>query len=309
MDDSDHVAPHALPTSPPATTANTKPGDDVNALVTPLESEEQAPAADRSTAAVLGALLCLAVPINIVVALVTIRPDGRSYSGILFGAFVGFVFGQLMFASVVTVWARFYFGIRLFGGLLGAAFLAVCLGVFARNTRIEVVFIFAAACICQWLLYQFPLWIMYFRGKRLEVPTAGELSVQKLESQFGIQHILIWTSIVAVLAACGRAVDQLDLFGLGDTDITVAVYLMLGNSLVGLPLIYAVFVRQQLLAWILGAVLWGILVSVLQIWILARLAPMGSELPLFVAINVIQLATAGLLLGLYRACGNVLSST
>jgi hypothetical protein len=196
--------------------------------------------------------------------------------------------------------------IRIVGGVLTALLLCGALGLHARNARDPVPFVLAATVLCQWVIYQIPLWSLRRSGWALDW-APGEVEQRGHEMQFSLKQIFIWTGIVAVLLAIAQSIAGF--LAAADAspnriDYILFGVLTLGNSVLMLPLIWGAFVRRRLWVWLLGSLAWALMLSPLQLYVLSQSLPVrGSEVWLFAQINATQFSVSLILLLAMRLVG------
>ena len=231
-------------------------------------------------------------------------------SMVVFGVTLGFFFAQTIFIAVCTVWLPVKPIARLFFGAVATAVIAISIGLHLRSARIEIVFIMATAVVCQWLVYQIPMWSMRWRGWQLlrveELGDAPTLTSDGKEAQYGIQHIFIWTSIVAIFLGLGKMISHhtgIGTFSRGD--VFVFANLVMGNSVLALPTIYAMFVRNRVRVWLIGSIVWVVLWMPILLYSIVLSVPTVNpeEIWMFGLLDLLQILLGAALLYSLRRKG------
>ncbi|HSG18992.1 MAG TPA: hypothetical protein VLE70_22050, partial [Anaerolineae bacterium] len=131
---------------------------------------------------------------------------------------IGFLFVQILLAAVWTALAPLGLIKRVITGTVFVLFLCLCIYICAErdgggsSTSIPIV----AAMFGQWLLYQVPLWYMRLHGWKLDYPGTARSESRRAEVQFGIKHLLMWTTIVAGFMGITRWISpQIEIERLG----------------------------------------------------------------------------------------------
>lgn len=156
-------------------------------------------------------------------------------AGYLYGALLSII----MFATIWSALGGGFFGHRFgFAALWNLGiFVTAIISLALLNGPVPAeVFIGPAVMLgAAWLLPQAPLWaIRFFLGIRFDIP--GQTSDAKA-NQFGLRHLFIFTSIVAVLLGLGRYGISLlkirapDFEGIGATAYFLSSALILSLSL------------------------------------------------------------------------------
>jgi hypothetical protein len=145
--------------------------------------------------------------------------------------------------------------------------------------------------IVQWLSVQFPLWLLLPSfGWKMEVTCAEPLSERR--TQFGIRHLILWTTLAAVLMGLVRAISSAEgpyaTFGL------VVVF----NSLVAFPALIGPLLQRgaaKVLAAAAIGVVWGS-------WFESRLLGVDDFL-FFLILNGFQFVWVAGSMWIWRAMG------
>ncbi len=251
----------------------------------------------------LAVLLALLLVFDVGAALLAGTPQ-RDLTAI--GMVIGACFAQITVLAVAASMLPGRALIRMIAGVLTTLLVCAALGLHTRNARSPVPLVLAATAFCQWFIYQVPLWIFRFKGWSLDWQTSAE-GQQGHEMQFGLKHIFIWTSVVATLLAIARPLTAFLAATAQATtsmDLTMFGILTLGNSVLMLPLIWGMFVRRHLWIWLLGSMVWALVVSPIQLYVISQSLPLaGSELMIFAAINISQFIVSLILLLALRFVG------
>lgn len=229
---------------------------------------------------------------------------------VILGATIGFFFAQTIFIAVCTVWLPAGSSTRVFFCVIATVIVAISVGLHTRSARIEIVFILAATVVCQWLVYLIPLLGMRLRGWQLQRIGGASVDVNyssnAWEAQFGIQHILVWTSVVAILIGIGKIIARSTGIGnFSQTDLFVFAILVLGNSVLALPMIYGMFVRYRVLSWLVGSILWVVLWTPFHLFMIVLSIPglPYEEIWMFGILDMLQVVLGAIFLNSLRRKG------
>lgn len=206
--------------------------------------------------------VALAVVVCLAILVIHVRVDYVA------ATLIGFLFVQILLAAVWTTLAPLGLFTRVISGTVFVFILCFCMYYCAdrdgggTSTAVPIV----AAMLIQWLLYQIPLWYMRMHGWKLDthVPRAQN---RRAEVQFGIKHMLIWTTIVAAFMGIVRWISpqmELDASGANAFALQFGLHLTLGNSLIAVPIIWGCLTRHYFWLWIIVAVIVCIFVCFVQ---------------------------------------------
>lgn len=182
-------------------------------------------------------------------------------------ALIGFLFVQILLAAVWTTLAPIGLLTRVITGTIFVFYLCLCMYYCAYRdgggTGIAVAI--TGAMFAQWLIYQIPLWYMRTRGWKLNSQRSATENRREVV-QFGIKHLLVWTTIVAAFMGIVQWVSpqmQLETSQTADM-LTFGLQLTVGNSLIALPVIWGCLTRYYFWLWIIVAIFACVLVCYLQ---------------------------------------------
>lgn len=252
--------------------------------------------------------LAVAVCLNVVFMLVGGMNSFDIVGRMMIGSSIGFHFAETVFVAVATVMLWWKLPTRLILGLAAVGFVAICTAISIRTARSPVPYVVGAVVVCQWLIYQLPLWWLRTSGWVLCIPSNdGSDDQASNHTRFGLQNIFVWTAIVSVFLAFTRIVSQFAMSAVDSpmsTDWSIFGILTLGNSILILPLIWAAFAEDQLSVWVVGSVIWAVILTPLELYILNISLPLrGDELLLFVVLNLTQVVASTILLLALRSTG------
>lgn len=185
--------------------------------------------------------------------------------------FIGFLYVQILLASVWIALAPTDLVTRVISSTAATLFFCLCMYRVAwRDGNGHAIAIsIVAPMLILWLLYQIPLWSLRFRGRKLAIPGKAIPDDRKEEFQFGIKHLLIWTTVIAVFLAIAKVViaginfEQDSGFAYG---IEIGILMTLGNGLIAVPIIWGMLAKHYLWAWTLIAIVVCAVVSVAELW-------------------------------------------
>lgn len=180
---------------------------------------------------------------------------------------IGFLFVQMLVAAVWTTLAPVKLPTRVLSGTAFVLFVCACMYVCADRDGggTDAAIAFSGSMLVQWWIYLIPLWLMRAQGWRLGNHSTHSLE-RRSEFQFGIKHLLIWTTVVALLISIARwiapadAVDSIEIIEL----IQFVFRMTLGNSLIAIPIVWGCLARHYFWLWIVIALLMCALVCVCQ---------------------------------------------
>jgi len=107
---------------------------------------------------------------------------------------------------------------------------------------------------------------MAMHGWKLD-SQAVQTQNRRAEVQFGIKHMLIWTTIVAVFMGLVRWVSpQMEIENSSSNSaLQFGLHLTLGNSLIAVPIIWGCLARHYFWLWIIVAVIVCVFVCLVQV--------------------------------------------
>lgn len=229
----------------------------------PLTIDAAGPPAERLPRA---AIVCVAGGLMLIPAFVHLELPGRYWGPIHFGGFFGTIWGQV---TTAAVWCALRPGswtarVRGAAGWLVAVAAAVSLGARSAYEPLDVALNITLAIAGLWLLLQPPLLVLRRGfGVRLSRHTAD--IGPRAPLQFGVRHLLIFTTVIAGLLGLGRVlVALLASTDRSSQDLLGIVQLTLGALFSGLPLALAVFIRRYGFLCLAVALAFGALVIVLE---------------------------------------------
>jgi len=172
------------------------------------------------------------------------------------GCIIGLLNVQVLLAAVWLVMAPFSLLFRIFSSTAAVIFLVACFYRVAwrdgggHGIAITV----STPLLILWVLIQIPLWLARMKGWRVGRPNSLE-QVERTEFQFGIRQLMIWTAVVAVSVATIKwfvaKIDTSTPTGMGLLDFEFALHLVVGNSLIALPIVWGAFVNRGAAIWFL----------------------------------------------------------
>lgn len=137
---------------------------------------------------------------------------------------------------------RFAFAI-IWNGVLFVATM-ITMAIYAGPSAPEAAFELALMLTAVWLLPQAPLWaIRFFVGARFDIP--GRTNVGTV-NQFGIGHLLIFTSVIAVILGASRAALSLFRYDMReDLESMLSFGFIIGcAAILSLPLLAAALIER-----------------------------------------------------------------
>lgn len=194
--------------------------------------------------------------------LALVQADGRTEE-LSIGLILGTMFGQTTVAAAWValgpgwLWLRTLLSI----GWVGLQLLALWIQTNLWPGPDEVVGVMFVSLGLQWLALQACFWgVCWWFGIRLVPLTThpAELARQHTgyrDQQFGIRQLMIFTALVSVILAAGRAAVAANLHSLLDQgEMGIFLFLVLAAIFMMLPLVFASLLRQK--AWLaIGAIL------------------------------------------------------
>jgi hypothetical protein len=117
---------------------------------------------------------------------------------------------------------------------------------------------------------------------------------------------MVWTAVVAVILAIARAVVPDDFFdGSGNAAKTMGVVALLAvfNSLAAWPMIWAAFVRSDVVVWCGVAVMCSAILCFFEVLGFRAVVGRGVDAEVFIVLHLIQLLAVGSSLLLVRLNG------
>ena len=229
-----------------------------------------------------------------------------AYWGLIFGA----IFSQIALLAVWTAWGPSRLHWRVATGLFGMLLLcATFLYATSRRGGLgEDECMFALVFLAQWFAMQIPLWFtrIGFRW-RLAWPNEVSLDHPRRELQFGIRQLFGWTAMVAILLGICRVVlPELEvdrMHGIDAGTIIAFVILLLANSLLAVPVVWAAFARTRLILWWATAGACAVVLTTAEIVTYYFFVFRADDVIVFAFINLIQFVATSASLLLLRASG------
>ena len=205
------------------------------------------------------------------------------------GLFIGFLYVQILLSSVWIALAPLKLATRVFSSTAVTLYFSLCMYRVAWRDGggHDIAIAVALPMLLQWLLFQMPLWSIRFKGWKLKIPGQRVRDDRKEEFQFGIRHLLIWTTIVALFLAIVNAIVSSIKSGpvnSGSRDLEMGLLLTLGNGLIAVPIIWGCLVKHYIWVWILIAILVCVVFTLFELWIYKGL----PDMEFFVAVNFSQ---------------------
>ena len=165
---------------------------------------------------------------------------------VIAGLLIGFVYVQILLSSVWIALAPLSLSVRVISSTAATLFFSLCMYrlVWRDGGGHDIAIAIVAPMLIQWLLFQAPLWSVRFKGWKLIIPGQEIRDDRKEEFQFGIKHLLIWTTVVAIFVAIANAILSGIDFGqdavgnAGPDVVEFALFLTLGNGLIAVPIIW-----------------------------------------------------------------------
>ena len=216
---------------------------------------------------------------------------------------IGFLFAQILFAAVWTTLAPWRFSVRFSSGVVFVLMLCLCMFrcAYRDGGGTGVALPITGAMLIQWLIFQIPLW--YLRRSGWQLARAGDpIDFPRKEFQFGIRHLLVWTTLVAIFMGIVRIV--LPSLQVANADISgslnIGLHLTLGNSLIALPIVWGCLSRHYFWLWMLVAFLACCLVSIGQ-WLIIQ--SFSMQFDFLLSINISQTIASILVMLAVRLTG------
>ncbi len=224
----------------------------------------------------------LALAIIVCLSILVVRVQDDIYAATM----IGFLFVQILVAAVWTVLAPVNLFFRIASGTSFVAFVCACLFrcAYRDGGGLNVAVAITGAMIAQWLVYQIPLWYLSWTGWQLQAP-GQPIANQKADFQFGIRHLLIWTTIVGLFMGASRFVAPQ--FQDATTDLSSVtqqlLVLTLGNSLIVIPILWGCLSRYYFWLWS------GITIGVCILVCIAETTVLSdAEVEFFWLVNAVQ---------------------
>jgi len=256
------------------------------------------------------------------VVLALFDPDGSSrrseYIGL--GYLFGTLFGQTTLAAAWTALGPLPWYVRL---VLAPLWLAILWGCLALNIGVnggpgQVLLLFAACLLGQWILVQLPLWGLALGyglhlQRRSDTVAGKPLGGVPRQLQFGIRQLLILTAIVAVVLGALRAlvlviIARIDDKGMGEG--AIFIFLAVAAVVMTLPLVMAALLPRLALPATLVILT---LIGLATYWELPLLSLLpktaGPDTWHFIFINAITSAWILAIIGAMRLGGYGLATT
>jgi hypothetical protein len=224
----------------------------------------------------------LALAILVCLSILLVRVQDDVYAAIM----IGFLFVQILIAAVWTVLAPVNLFFRIASGTSFVAFVCACLFrcAYRDGGGLNIAVAITGAMIVQWLVYQIPLWYLRWTGWQLQAPGQPIANRKKSDFQFGIRHLLIWTTIVGLFMGVARFVAPQ--FQDATTDLSSVLRLLLvftlGNSLIVIPILWGCLSR---FFWRWS----GITIAICILVCVAEAMVMSSD-EFFLLVNAVQAA-------------------
>jgi hypothetical protein len=226
-------------------------------------------------------------------------PSNSIESQLLAGLILGSMFGQVSLSAAWCALGPFPLIRRLPLSFLWLAAIVVSFGCNiaqqANSQGFQILVVYGGSMLLQWLLVQFPIWIVVARyGLRVGLPDEADRVSDSHGNQFGIREIMVLTALVAVVLGMGRLMLG-GLQGEDDfskwRDILIFVFLAAANAVISLPLLGSVLLPRRAIAATCGALVFAAFATALEMSLIQVLSSgKGSpdELVIFAAINIFQ---------------------
>ena len=220
---------------------------------------------------------------------------------------LGVVSAQITLLAVWTAWSPASVFVRVTSGLTLAALVSLCFYFAIDHGPSEESAAISGALMLQWIAVQAPLWLIrivfgWHVGCWDEIDRS-----EANETQFGIRQLLVWTMLVAVALGITRIVLPDDVISELETDprmyVAIISLLAVFNSLLALPIIWACFVKRQMLVWLVAAIGCCIVMSVAEIFAFRTAISESVDTEIFWYLNAVQFIGAYFTLIVVRLCG------
>ena len=227
---------------------------------------------------------CLAVLISLLTATVV-----EISNEIIASLFMGFLLVQILLSSVWIALAPLNFITRVVSSTVVTLFFTLCMYKVAwrdgggHSVAIGIV----GPMLIHWLLFQIPLWAIRFMGWKFRISNPQICDDRRAEFQFGIKHLLIWTTIVAMFLAITKVIVSGVDFELGGgigESLATGLPLTLGNGLIAVPIIWGCLVKHYFWVWIFISILLCTFVTSFEMWLYG----LQVDYEFFVSINLSQ---------------------
>jgi len=250
-------------------------------------------------------------------AVVLVHPwrGGPLLDALTGGIVLGTMFGHTALAAIWCAFGPLPLARRL---PLSALWLAAVSMAFGLNMAREpnpggliVLAMFGGMLLLQWVLVQIPLWLLTARrGLRIVHESNSVAESHLSEQQFGIRHVLILTTLVALVLGFGRFVlgglKQDDRASPPQSEVLVAyMSLAICNSIYALIVVGMPFLKRGRYAGILLAIIAVGLLSLLEARLLDMAigqSPNWRDYLMFTSFNLVQATWIAVVL-LLRAGG------
>lgn len=193
-------------------------------------------------AQILGAILA---------ALAANSPGSRTnWTGVAcFGIWFGITFAQVSLLATWTACGDGSFVARsLVSVLVGTVLWFFAFNLFRSNSN-PGGFLPGIAMLTQWFVIQLPLWVVRLKwGWRLIRSRSADHENTPIEAkvQFGVKHLLGWTTLVAIILGLGKFFSSLPTFS--RIEVFEFGLFLLCNSLITWPSLLVVFTTRK--AWV-----------------------------------------------------------
>jgi hypothetical protein len=225
---------------------------------------------------------CLVVTLGWLFICLVQPADRRGVFGtIAVGSVVGTIFGH---ASLAGRWCALgplalAHRLPLSGAWLAALLISLGCNIAGSPSPegLEVLLIYGAVLVGQWLLVQAPMWFFVRRyGLRIAHQDDLPSDIDERVHQFGIRQVMILTALVGIVLGLGRLLlGGLNASGsFGDwRGILLFAFLAFANAVTALPIVALTMLRRSVLAAIGGALALIALMTVLELPVVAMLGP------------------------------------
>lgn len=223
--------------------------------------------------------------------------DGSGSGELIGGILLGTVFGQVTLAAAWTALGPCSLICRLPLALawIAAISIAVAFNIIGDNGNFEEIVVISGAILAQWLLVQGPLWLLAF-SHRIRIRHRGDSIAPAAGAnvQFGIRQLMILTAIVAIALGTGRMLLGSLKLQVGGNDwwegCLLFGFIVLTNCVLTLPLLGAALLPRYTVLSIIGALVFAVLATLLEVPLLNRIVqgPPSDNYVVFVILNLVQ---------------------
>lgn len=231
------------------------------------------------------------------------------------GLILGSMFGQVSLSAAWCALGPFPFVRRLPLSFLWLVAIVVSFGSNvaqqANSQGFQVLVVYGGGMLLQWLLVQFPIWLVVARyGLRVGLPDGSGRVSDSRKNQFGIREIMVLTALVAVALGMGRlmlgGLQVKDDFAKWK-DVLIFVFLAVANAVISLPLVGGMLLPRRASLATCGALVFVAFATAIEVSLfdLFGAGPKGrpEEYVVFVAINLFQSAWVLTVISLLRIGG------